>query len=160
MSDDETNHGPPNRLLVVGKTEYDCVTATLLALPLLVLLGCGTKQASRSEVHSAILKSISLASETEIFVQHVEEGRSTSQFALGHLQYLRDEVNRTGSANAKLNAPVPLVNVLAVDHSELSSLQREIDASRQSLGQPSGLDASLKRIREIRIALQKADASL
>ena len=128
--------------------------------PLVLLLGCGQKQASRREVQSALLKSISLASESEIFIQYLGQGRSTSNFALGHLQYLRDEITRTISDNSKLNTPPLLSNALVIDNAQLRSLQQEIDASRQRSEQPSALDTSAQRIREIRSALQKANSSL
>lgn len=163
MADDKTNHGPAHRQRLNLKGEHHRIPGALLALPLVLLLGCGHKQASRSEVQSALLKSISLASESEIFIQYLGQGRSTSNFALGHLQYLRDEITRTISDNSKLNtppSPAPLTNALAIDNFQLRSLQQEIDASRQSSGQPGALDTSAQRIRQIRITLQKVNSSL
>ena len=134
---------------------------TLLAtIPVVLLLACGNKQASRDEVQSALRKSSSLAYETEIFVQYISQGRSTRYFALGHLQHLRDEVNRANRDISNLSAPPTLMNALNVDRVQLEALGELIDDSCRTPGQSSALDASLKRIRDIRIALQRASSSI
>ena len=53
---------------------------------------------SREELHSDFLAAISLASETELFIDQLQEGRGTLTFAEGHLAYLHKEAVRSAGA--------------------------------------------------------------
>lgn len=131
-----------------------------VALPVFLLMGCGSRQASRSDVQSDLRQSASLACETEMFVEYLSQGRSTYYFALGHLQNLRDEVNRSVEELSGVKASPPLMKALDFDAGQLRLLQEQIDDVRRNVGQPGGLDNYMERIRGIRIALQQANSSL
>ena len=61
----------------------------------LALVSCSRpKIISRDELRSDLLAAISLASETELFINQLQEGRATPEFAAGHLEYLRKDASR------------------------------------------------------------------
>jgi|SwirhisoilCB3_FD_contig_31_1923504_length_503_multi_1_in_0_out_0_1 hypothetical protein len=134
---------------------------TLLVMaPLILLLACGQKQASREDVQPDLSKSISLASEAETFVRYIGQGRSTYYFASGHLHYLLDEVNRSVQELSNLDASEDLKNLLNVDRVQLRLLAVQIENARQHLQQPNVLAASVQKIRGIRKTLVQAKSSL
>jgi hypothetical protein len=49
------------------------------------------KAKTPDEVHSDLLSSLSLLSETELLVEQVESGRVSSTFRVAHADYLREE---------------------------------------------------------------------
>jgi hypothetical protein len=129
-------------------------------VPVTCLLACGGSTASVEDVQSELAKSVSLASEAEMFVEYLGQGRSTAYFAEGHLHYLRDEVNRTTQEISDLHSDPGLMKVLNIDRAQLRLLEGEIDAASQNVGQSRALYLSAKRIREIRILLQQTSSSL
>lgn len=134
--------------------------AWLVMAPLILLLACGQKQASREDVQSDLAESISLASEAETFVRYIDQRRSSYYFASGHLHYLLEEVNRSAQEISNLNASPDLKNVLNVDRVQLRLLAVQIENARRHLQQPNVLAASEQKIRGIRMTLVQAKSSL
>jgi hypothetical protein len=134
---------------------------TLLVIVLVIFwLACGKQQASRDDVRSDLVKSISMASEAETFVRYIGQGRSMHYFASGHLHYLLDEVNRSAQELSNLNASPDLKNVLNVERVQLSRLAVQIQNVQQHLQEPNVLAASEQQIREIRMTLVQAKSSI
>lgn len=134
--------------------------AWLAMVPVACLLACGGSKASVEDVRSTLAKSVSLASETEIFVEYSGQGRSTLNFAQGHLHNLRNEVDRTVQEISDLHSDPRLMKVLNVDRDQLRSLGVEIDLASRNIEQPGALESSAKRIREIRAVLLQTSSSL
>src|SRR6185312_4667107 len=132
----------------------------LVLTPVICLLACGHKQASREDVQSDLSKSISLASEAETFVRYIGQGRSTYHFASGHLHYLLDEVNRSAQELSNLNTSPDLKNFWDVDRVQLRRLAVQIQTARLHLQQPDVLAASEQQIRDICMTLVQAKSSL
>lgn len=124
------------------------------------LVACGGHKASRDDVYSALKKSISLASEAEAFINYLAQGRSTLNFANGYLRYLRTEVNRDSQELSALNADPPLKSVISEDRVQLESLQAEIATIQPDPKQTTTLSPSAKRIRQIRVNLERLSSSL
>ncbi|MES2220164.1 MAG: hypothetical protein V4587_04275 [Acidobacteriota bacterium] len=132
----------------------------LVMAPVTLLLACGKQQASRDDVHSDLIKSISLASESETFVRYLRQHRSTYYFASGYLNDLLNEVNRTAKELSNLNASPDLMDALNVDRVQLSLLAVQIDNVDRHLQQADVLAASEDQIRKIRMSLVQANSSL
>ncbi|HKO18287.1 MAG TPA: hypothetical protein VJU82_05320, partial [Acidobacteriaceae bacterium] len=128
--------------------------------PLALLLACSGKQASREDVRSDLTKSISLASEAEMFIGYVNQGHSTYAFASGHLRYLTDEVNRSIQDLSNRNASPDLIKALDLDRVQLNLLVAQIENALQHLQQPDVLAASERQIDAIRMSLVQANSSL
>lgn len=111
-------------------------------------------------MYSALKKSISLASEAEAFINYLAQGRSTLNFANGYLRYLRTEVNRDSQELSALNADPPLKSVISEDRVQLESLQAEITNIQPDPKQTTTLSPSAKRIRQIRVNLERLSSSL
>jgi hypothetical protein len=69
-----------------GRIIYMILTTLIVAC----WLGCVTGKADATQTRSEIKSWISLASETELFVDQVQRGRLTEEFAESHIQYLRE----------------------------------------------------------------------
>ena len=132
----------------------------LLIAPLTLFLACGSKQASRDDVRSDLTKSISMASEAEMFIGYVNQGHSTYRFASGHLRYLADEVNRSIQELSNRNAPPELMKPLTLDRVQLKLLSAQIENASQHVQQPDVLAASERQIHAIRTSLVQANSSL
>ena len=134
---------------------------TLLVIaPVIFLLACGKKEASREDVRSDLIKSISLATEAETFVRYVGQGHATYYFASGHLHYLLDEVNRSAQELSNLNASPDLRDALNLDRAQLGLLAGQIENVRRHIQQPQVLTNSEQQIREIHRTLVRAKSSL
>jgi hypothetical protein len=137
------------------------LTLRLLAIaPVILVLGCGRKEMTRGDLKSDLKQSISLASEAETFVTYIGQGRSTSDFAFGHLDYLSDEVKRNAQELSKANASPDLINVLNVDRVQLNLLAAQIGNVKRHLQEAITLAGSEEQIRKTRVALIQASSSL
>ena len=134
---------------------------TLLVItPVIFVLACGKKETSREDVRSDLIKSISLATEAEIFVRYMGQGHATYYFASGHLRYLLDEVNRSAQELSNVNASPDLRDVLDMDHAQLGLLAVQIENVRRQIQQPQVLATSEQQIREIHRTLVQAKSKL
>ncbi|MGH9471454.1 MAG: hypothetical protein ACRD1M_01805 [Terriglobales bacterium] len=131
-----------------------------VVVPVVFLLACGKQEASRDDVRSELVTSLSMAAEAETFVGYVGQGRSTYDFASGHLDYLLGEVNRSAAAVSNLKASPDLAHALNVDRVQLRLLAVQIENVRRHLRQPGVLVATERQIRDIRMKLARANASL
>ena len=132
----------------------------LLMAPVMFSLGCGNKEASREDLQSEFIQSISLALQTETFIGYMRQGRATYSFASGHLQYLLNEVNRNAQELSSLKASPDLSYAVNLDRLQLNLLAAEIEKASRSLREPNVLAASEQQIRRIRMTLIQANSSL
>ncbi len=64
---------------------------------LVFVSAASAKTKTAQELRSHLLAALSLASETELFIGQIEEGRILQQFRMGHADYLRQEARRNQS---------------------------------------------------------------
>jgi len=136
------------------------LTRLLVMIPFTFLLGCAKKVASRQDVQSDLIQSISLASEAETFTSYIRQGHSTYYFASGHLHYLLNEVNRTTQELSKTNPSPDLRNALNIDGVQLKLLAAQIERINRNLQHADVLADSEQQIREVRMTLVQANSSL
>ena len=71
----------------------------LILLICLILASCSRpKTVPRKELRSDLISAISLASETELFLGQLLEGRATPLFAQSHLEHLHQEATRAADS--------------------------------------------------------------
>jgi len=70
-----------------------CSVLSLIAV-LVFVSAASAKTIKAEELRSHLLSALSLASETELFIGQIEEGRILQQFRMGHADYLRQEARR------------------------------------------------------------------
>ena len=70
-----------------------CSVLSLVAV-LVFVSAASAKTIKAEELRSHLLSALSLASETELFIGQIEEGRILQQFRMGHADYLQQEARR------------------------------------------------------------------
>jgi hypothetical protein len=134
-------------------------TVAPLLVGLLVFSSCSrtkTLEDARSDVTSAV----SLAAESETFIDYIRQGRATGNFTAGHIQYLIEEIQRS---TQELAEPVPDERVrrkLEEVSSELRALVTELQTVSHEIGNAQALTAIRERVTAIRHRLEAANSSL
>jgi hypothetical protein len=130
-------------------------------LSLLLLAGCaGKKTITPDELRSQIGSAISLASETETFLDYVRQHRSTRPYSAGHLNYLADEADRASQDLQKSVPPANAEQQFQTCLTQLRELVKQLTAVRSSLDNRDALAVATTRITHIRKALEQAKSSL
>ena len=127
----------------------------------LLLSGCSRQKVIGSDdLRSQLTTAISLASETETFLDYVSQHRSTANFAAGHIAYL----SQTAADAAKdLHQSKPIYSIeqqFTQSRQQLDALASQLDALQQevSLGQTPG--AAKDQLVELRQSLEQTKAGL
>lgn len=117
---------------------------------------------SREELRSIVRSSISLATETEMSLDFVAQGRSTQSFANGHFRYIAKEVEQNVRQLSKSEPNSGMEQGFMESQGRVKSLASELTAicSQATDTGTSTIPAAKQRIREIRDALEKTSASL
>jgi hypothetical protein len=97
-----------------------CILTMFLGL---ALLSCsGPKTIPRDELRSDLLTAISLTSETELFINQLQERRVTLAFAEGHMKYLGKEASRLADKLRQAIADDRITGALESGRAQLDSL--------------------------------------
>ena len=138
------------------------LTAALLLIPLLLLLAACSRQRriTADDLRSDLTSAISFAAETEIFIDFVRQGRSTDNYADGHLQYLSDELNRSASELHESTPEAAIAEKAQECRTLLDSLALQVAAVGPILGDPGALSDVRQQIAKTRAALEQAKSSL
>lgn len=132
----------------------------LLAI-LMLLASCSQpKTITRDELRSDLTSAASFAAEAETFLDYVQQGRASREFANGQIAYLSDEVDRSAR---ELRAGDPAAGTeqhLRQGRRELDLLDSVLTALRPRISDPASIAAANKRIANIRKAIEKAKSSL
>jgi hypothetical protein len=117
---------------------------------------------SREELRSIVCSSISLATETEMSLDFVAQGRSTQNFANGHFRYIAKEVDQNVRQLSKSEPNSGMDPGFMESQKRVKSLASELTAicSQATDTGTSTIPAAKQRIREIRDALERTSASL
>ncbi|MGH9574012.1 MAG: hypothetical protein ACRD40_10850 [Candidatus Acidiferrales bacterium] len=131
----------------------------IIILSLLTVASCANaKNLTSKDLSSEVLSAISLASETEMFVGQIQQGRLTQEFQYGYAGYLRDEAEREAK-DLRTSTPQP-AQMQAVRNciAQLDLLARELDLIKRT--DKTRLPAIQKRVQTIVQSLSAVKAQL
>jgi hypothetical protein len=130
-------------------------------LGLLALSACArTKNISTDELRSKVLSAISVASETELLIDQIENGHITEQFQIGHSSYLRKEAAELSQELGQAQTDSADADKLHICSEQLNLLVRELTALKLQSDDEAAVAASRKRVKAIRTSLETAKAGL
>lgn len=128
-----------------------CRAVLLILLPISLLTSCSrTKTISEDELRSDTLSAISLAAETELFIDQVQRHRVTQHFERGHLEYLREDAAREAQELRESRAAPSLAPKLETCRSQFESLAAglaTLTKNPSDSDSPSSLKQQAARIR-------------
>jgi cell division protein ZapA (FtsZ GTPase activity inhibitor) len=137
--------------------------AIIVALyPVLILLAsCSDQTAiSHEELQSIVRSSISFAIEAETSLDHVAQGRSTRNFAAGHLHSIAGELNER-MRRLKQSNPSPSDRQAFNDtQRDIETLAAEVTAVSHETNDSVAVMAAKQHMMAIRQALRATSASL
>lgn len=135
--------------------------ASTLLTALLLLISCSRqKTISAEELRSDLTEAISVAAETEAFIDYVAQHRATTSYAKGHVEYLTQEANRTAKELRQAAPEASTENVFPQSREQVDSLVHEIATLRATIDHPQAVADSRQKISSIRTALEQAKAAL
>lgn len=133
----------------------------LCGASLLLLPSCfRTKKADADDLRSQLAQGVSLASESEMFLGYVEQGRTPRYFAQAHLDYLSQQAHRETKELEDSASSESIGDKQQAFIKSLASLAQALTTAREEAGDPQGLAHIRTRIASIRRQLEEAQASL
>jgi hypothetical protein len=130
-------------------------------LNILLLVSCSRpKTLSKDELRSQLRSAVSVAAETETFIDYFRQNRATRSYAQGHITYLADEVNRSIRQADKALPSEGTEEQFRAYLTQLSALSSELAAVRSASGEAEALGRAKERIVTIRQALENTKSSL
>jgi hypothetical protein len=125
---------------------------------IVALVSCAqAKNITKEDLHSDLLSAISLASETELFIDQIENNRLRPQFRAGHADYLREQAQQQARELRKSTADSGGARIAAFCADQLESLARELALVRARSSDQS-LQEIRKRVAAIKNSLSGAKA--
>ena len=133
----------------------------LILLICLVLASCSrSKTVSRQELRSDLVAAVSLASETELFIGQLLEGRATPAFARGHLDYLRQEATRAADTLREAHAGEGMAGQLESCRAQMAALALLLAGLENRAEATDKLSDDRQQARRIRLVLEQENAQL
>jgi|SRR4051812_20809158 hypothetical protein len=121
----------------------------------LTLVSCSRPQTiSAKELRSDLLVAISLASETELFIHQLQEGRTTASFAEGHMAYLGKEARDSANELRQKHADNAMAGVLENCRAQLDSLAALVNDLEDKSRDKKRLSAGVEQAANIRMSLE------
>jgi hypothetical protein len=137
------------------------LTSFLVLFFVLASVSCSrSKTISRAELRSDVLGAISLASETELFTNQLQEGRVTAAFAKGHFEYSFKEATRSANELRQGYADSRIAGALENCHAQLESLATLLGDLKEKPFDKERLSAASQQAARIRMILQHAKEEL
>jgi hypothetical protein len=131
-----------------------CILTIFLGL---ALVSCShPKTISRDDLRSDLLAAISLASETQLLINQLQERRVTSAFAEGHLRYLGKEASRLADELRQASADDRITSALVSGRAQLNSLAMMLADLKNKTGDEESLAAGRQQAARIRMSLEHA----
>ena len=126
---------------------------------LVFISAASAKGITEKELRSHLLSALSLASETELFIDEMEEGRILQQFRMGHADYLRQEARRQAQEMRESRSDSGYTGAPARCVEQLELLIHELTVIRVP-NHDETLPGARQRVQAIREALRAAETSL
>jgi hypothetical protein len=115
---------------------------------------------SREELRSIVRSSISLASETEMSLDYLAEGRSTRSFANGHFRYLAKQVEQNVRKLSEPRLSPGIEQDFRDSQEKVKALASELATISSQSTDTTAIRAAKQHITEIRRSLIKTSSSL
>jgi Mg2+ and Co2+ transporter CorA len=121
----------------------------------LTLVSCSRPRTIYAEeLRSDLLAAISLASETELFIHQLQEGRATASFAEGHMAYLGKEARESADELHQKHADNAMAGALENCRAQLVSLAALINNLEDKSRDKKSLSAGAEQAANIRMSLE------
>jgi len=135
-------------------------SSVLSLIAVLVFVSAASaKTIKAEELRSHLLSALSLASETELFIGQIEEGRILQQFRMGHADYLQEEARRQAQEMRESRSDSGDTRAPARCAEQLELLIHELTVIRVP-NHDETLAGARQRVQAIREALKASEASL
>jgi hypothetical protein len=118
------------------------------------------KTLSNQELRSDLQSALSLASETQLFIGQIENGRLLPQFQAGHADYLRDAAIRQASELRESASEPGVTKIAATCAEQLELLARELALISTMSRNDEALPEARKRVEAIKGSIVAARAGL
>jgi hypothetical protein len=142
-----------------GRRDFLFLRAAALLCLALSIAACSHDTVTREQARSQLVLAVSLASETELFVDYLRHGRATTNYAREHATDLALQAADSLKDLAGRAEP-DLQNQIQQCRANLSLLRREILQLPEMLGNDIQLAAAKNRILRIRDSLSPTQSTL
>jgi hypothetical protein len=133
--------------------------ATVVGALFVILVGCsGQKQLKKEDVRSELISAISLAADTELFIDRVRQGATSESFQHAHVEYLQEQLKDSIKDLEKIQPEPDAADAAAQCRDGFEKLGQEL--SGVSAANDDRLSTARNRVEDIRRALERAKASL
>lgn len=118
------------------------------------------KTMSPEELRSTLTEAVSIASESEMFIDYALQKRTTRNYASAHLEYLLEQASQAAKETHESVADAQTQQVKAVCEEQLDRLVQSLSFAHRELDDTDKLRIAKQRIDNARSALDKAKSSL
>jgi hypothetical protein len=135
--------------------------ALMILIGTAALLSCsGPKTLKKDDVQSELKAAISLAAETQMFIDYIGRTRVSKHYIEGEAGYLR-ETGKDSVKELENGFPGPGMEAAVREcKSQLALLDRELSQISAEAGKNNELSEASQRVSKIRENLQKAESTL
>src|SRR3954469_15819373 len=120
----------------------------LLTLAAAALAGC-SHRISRDQARSEIRQTVSLAAESEMFIDFVLQGHATRSYAEQHAAYLEQAVEQSAKELEQAQPEPGSEDALRECRTQLRLLGRQLAAIQSSISDNAALVAAREKIKQI-----------
>jgi hypothetical protein len=118
------------------------------------------KTLTNEELRSVLQSALSLASETELFIGQIENGRLLPRFQAGHADYLRDAAMQQASELRESSPESGDIKIVATCAEQLESLAHELALISTLSGNNEALAKAREQVEAIKGSIIASSAAL
>jgi hypothetical protein len=134
--------------------------SVFLVVTLALVYIAHAKTLSNEELRSDLQSALSLASETQLFIGQIENGRLLPQFQAGHADYLRNTAMRQASELRESASESGDTKIVATCAEQLELLARELALIGTISRNDEAFHEARKRVEAIKVSIVAARAGL
>ena len=132
------------------------------ALGLILLLCACSRQKilTKDELRSELTSAKSLAAETEMFLDYVQQRRATKHYAQGHIEYLAEKVKQSRKELHESSPAQGEDKALQKLKAQFDALNAELYSIHGRLDDEAALATTKEQVEKILQAIDKANSSI
>jgi len=128
---------------------------------ILLLCACSRqKTLTRKDLRSELTSAKSLAAETEMFLDYVQQRRATKHYAQGHIEYLTEEIEQSRKELQESSPAQSEEDALQKLKAQFDALNAELHTIRGKMDDPAAIATTKEQIEKILQALDEANSSI